>query len=52
LQANGGLEAGLNDKPAREALLNSLRQLTLALESPEDVVNQVVFFVWPLDRFS
>ncbi|KAH8766420.1 S-adenosyl-L-methionine-dependent methyltransferase [Hyaloscypha sp. PMI_1271] len=44
LQAKGGVEDGVTDKLAREALLNSLRQLTIALESPEDVVNRVVFF--------
>jgi len=52
LQAKGGVEDGVTDKLAREALLNSLRQLTIALESPEDVVNRVVFFVWPLCQFS
>jgi hypothetical protein len=35
-----------NDKHARETLLASMRQLTLALEAPDDVVNRVVFFVW------
>jgi hypothetical protein len=52
LQAKGGVEDGVTDKLAREALLNSLRQLTIALESPEDVVNRVVFFVWSLYQFS
>jgi len=52
LQAKGGVEDGVTDKLAREALLNSLRQLTIALESPEDVVNRVVFFVWSLCQFS
>lgn len=45
LQAKAGLEDGVNNKLAREALLISLRQLTLALETPDDVVNRVVFFV-------
>jgi hypothetical protein len=52
LQTKGGVEAGVTDKLAREALLNSLRQLTIALESPEDVVNRVVFFVWSLCQSS
>jgi hypothetical protein len=52
LQAKGGVEDGVTDKLAREALLNSLRQLTIALESPEDVVNRMVFFVWSLCQFS
>jgi hypothetical protein len=52
LQTEGGVEDGVTDKLAREALLNSLRRLTIALESPEDVVNRVVFFVWSLCRSS
>jgi hypothetical protein len=44
-----------NDKHARETLLASMRQLTLALEAPDDVVNRVVFFVWisndPIDPY-
>jgi hypothetical protein len=44
-----------NDKHARETLLASMRQLTLALEAPDVVVNRVVFFVWisndPIDPY-
>jgi len=44
-----------NDKHARETLLASMRQLTLALEAPNDVVNRLVFFVWisndPIDQY-
>jgi hypothetical protein len=42
---DGSLQDVVNDKLARETLLTSLRNLTLALETPEDIVNRVVFFV-------
>ncbi|KAE9375979.1 S-adenosyl-L-methionine-dependent methyltransferase [Stipitochalara longipes BDJ] len=44
LQAQNGVKDVVNDKNARETLLASTRQLTLALEAPDDVVNSVVFF--------
>jgi hypothetical protein len=49
------LETLLKKVSLRETLLASMRQLTLALEAPDDVVNRVVFFVWisndPIDPY-
>jgi len=45
LQIKDGSENIVKDKLSREALLTSLRQLTLELETPDDIVNRVVFFV-------
>jgi hypothetical protein len=46
LQGKAGLSGNiLTDKIARGSLLDTLRQLTVALEQPEDVVQRVVFFV-------
>jgi hypothetical protein len=42
---DSSLKDVVNDRLAQETLLTSLRKLTLALETPEDVVNRVVFFV-------
>jgi hypothetical protein len=47
LQTKGGLEHVVSNKLDREALLASLRQLTQALETPFDIVNRVMFFVYP-----
>lgn len=45
LQTKDGSENIVKDKLSREALLTSLRQLTLKLETPDDIVNHVVYFV-------
>lgn len=46
LQSNGkALGDVLHNKLARGKLLDTLRQLTLALEQPEDIVGRVVFSV-------
>jgi hypothetical protein len=47
LQTKGGLEHVVSNKLDREALLASLRQLTQALEAPFDIVNRVMFLVYP-----
>lgn len=44
-QGNGASDNLLSNKDTRRNLLKTLRQLTVALEQPEDVVQRVVFFV-------
>jgi hypothetical protein len=45
LQTKNGSENIVKDKLNRESLLTSLRQLTVALETPDDIVNRVAYFV-------
>ncbi len=51
IQGHGNaLDDILTNKLARADLLDTLRQLTLAIEQPEDVVGRVVFFVSALKK--
>jgi hypothetical protein len=51
IQGHGNsLDNVLTNKSARAELLDALRQLTLAIEQPEDVVGRVVFFVSALKK--
>jgi hypothetical protein len=45
LQTKNGSEHIVKHKLSRESLLTSLRQLTAALETPDDIVNRVAYFV-------
>lgn len=51
-QGNDVVDNLLSSKVARGSLLKTLRQLTVALEQPEEIVQRVVFFVRLLQQFA